>query len=379
MALYIHFPWCIKKCPYCDFNSHEAPKALPAEAYIEALIEDFERDYEYADQPLIRSVFLGGGTPSLFSAEEMQPLFDRILPYCHAQSEITLEANPGTLERGQFLAYRDLGINRISLGVQSFNDVHLKALGRIHDSKSVFQAVDELKRAGFDNFNLDIMHGLPNQTPAEALSDLNQAIACEPTHISWYQLTIEPHTYFAKHPPILPKEEALLAIEEQGFARLAEAGYARYEVSAFAKSPRYYSRHNLNYWTFGDYLGIGAGAHGKISHHRPNSLVRTVKPKVPKNYIQAVKEVSHSALRFERSIPRDEIVGEYMMNALRLLEGFTLDHFRVVTGLPLSTISAKVLHLLRKGLLCKEAARKARIQPTPLGQRFLNEILLEFT
>ncbi len=359
LALYLHFPWCVKKCPYCDFNSHALSGSLPAERYIARLIEDFSLNSGIGRK--ITSIFMGGGTPSLFSAKELSPLFDVILPHCERDLEITLEANPGTIERGQFKDYFDLGINRISLGVQSFNEKHLKKLGRIHNTDDIFKAVDELTSAGFSNFNLDLMHGLPDQTPEEALSDLKQAIDLNPTHLSWYQLTIEPNTYFATKPPTLPNDDALADIEDAGFKLLAQAGFERYEVSAFARDGRY-CQHNLNYWQFGDYLGIGAGAHGKIN------LTRTTKPKLPKTYMgmfpPATEVIASDALPFE-----------FMMNALRLTHGFPIPLFEERTGLPLTLIAPTLQTLYQKKLLIAE---HGRIKTTPLGQRFLNDVLEQF-
>lgn len=370
LTLYLHFPWCVKKCPYCDFNSHALSGQLPAEAYVARLIQDFQQTEALRK---IKSIFLGGGTPSLFSAKELSPLFDAILPYCQKGVEITLEANPGTIECGQFRDYFELGINRISLGVQSFNEKHLKKLGRIHNTDDIFKAVAELKSAGFSNFNLDLMHGLPNQSLDEALADLQQAIDLEPTHLSWYQLTLEPNTYFAAHPPILPSDDALADIEEAGFELLAEAGFDRYEVSAFARDGRY-CQHNLNYWEFGDYLGIGAGAHGKITEN--GRVFRTTRPKLPKSYLEGAGINSAPNRGCYNPIPAEALPFEFLMNALRLTHGFPISLFEERTGLPFEIIRPRVEGLVHKKLLVLE---EGHLNTTPLGLRFLNEVLGEFS
>ncbi len=367
LGLYIHFPWCVKKCPYCDFNSFHQPTALPKAEYIACLIRDFEQDWQKVSERTITSIFMGGGTPSLFHAEDLAPLFAKILPHCQPNLEITLEANPGTIEHGQFKEYRDLGINRISLGVQSFQSAHLKALGRIHSADEVAKAVAEIKAAGFSNFNLDLMHGLPKQTLDEALDDLHQAIALQPTHLSWYQLTIEPNTYFAHYPPTLPHDDALAEIEEQGFALLTAAGFERYEISAFARNNRQ-SQHNLNYWTFGDYLGIGAGAHGKITVEAPNHIVRTIKPKLPKSYLQRQSCT-------QMLLPESALPFEWMMNVLRLKQGVSAHLFSERTGLPLSVIQSKLNRAVQAQLL---EADPEKIQASDLGYRFLNDLLTHF-
>ena len=367
IGLYIHFPWCVKKCPYCDFNSHSQAGELPKGAYIQALIDDFRQDIGLAQGRKISSIFMGGGTPSLFHADDLKPLFAEILPHCNPGIEITLEANPGTIEHGQFKDYFDLGINRISLGVQSFNPTHLKKLGRIHNQADIFKSVSEIKAAGFSNFNLDLMHGLPDQTAVEALEDLQAAIALEPTHLSWYQLTIEPNTYFANYPPHLPDEDALSEIEEQGFALLAQHGFERYEISAFTRN-QCDSQHNLNYWTFGDYLGIGAGAHGKITLHAPGHIIRTTKPKVPKTYLQKQTCV-------QMPIPQSALPFEWMMNVLRLNQGVPAALFTERTGLPLSLIQEKIDAAVQAKLL---NPNPLKIQASDLGFRFLNNLLTSF-
>lgn len=366
LSLYIHFPWCIKKCPYCDFNSHTISNELPAELYINTLISDFVQEYSYANGRKIETVFLGGGTPSLFHAKDIEPLFTAILPFCIKNVEITLEANPGTIERGQFKDYFGLGINRISLGVQSLNTKYLQKLGRIHTKDEVASAVTEITAAGFERFNLDLMHGLPQQTAEEALADMEQALAFNPSHLSWYQLTIEPNTYFAAYPPKLPNDETLADIEEAGFALLANHGYARYEISAFAHHQDY-CRHNLNYWNFGDYLGIGAGAHGKLTG-RHGEIVRTSKPKLPKSYLHC----DLAANRHEKTVTTGELPFEFMMNTLRLPQGFAKPLFYKRTGLTLESITAELEAAKTRGLLTETATH---IKPSETGLQFLNELL----
>ncbi len=371
LSLYIHFPWCIQKCPYCDFNSHAAPKHLPSQDYITALIRNFKSEME-GNTRSIQSIFMGGGTPSLFHSEALKPLFEVILPYCIPEVEITLEANPGTIERGQFKDYFDLGINRISLGVQSMNEVHLKKLGRIHNVNEVEKAVFEIYNAGFTRLNLDLMHGLPNQTLSDALMDLEKALALAPTHLSWYQLTIEPNTYFASYPPTLPHDDDLAEIETEGFALLQEHGFERYEISAFSRNQDY-CKHNLNYWEFGDYIGIGAGAHGKISEVSPEAfhITRTTQPKLPQSYLH----MNSDKPRNVSLVPLQERPFEFMMNALRLNKGFAKSLFEARTGLPLESIRDKLEAAKLQGLLTES---DAELIPTALGFRFLNDLLRYF-
>lgn len=365
LSIYIHFPWCIKKCPYCDFNSHAIQSELPTQSYIEALIADFKAEYIKVAPRKIETIFLGGGTPSLFHAKDLEPLFKVILNHCSDKVEITLEANPGSIERGQFKDYFSLGINRISLGVQSLNAKHLQKLGRIHRNDEVEKSVEEIKNAGFRRFNLDLMHGLPDQTPAEAINDLEKAILLAPTHLSWYQLTIEPNTYFAMRPPILPTDNSLAEIEEAGFNLLKNNGFERYEISAFTRDQDY-CRHNLNYWTFGDYIGIGAGAHGKLTIG--NQIIRTTKFKLPKSYLAHIKST-------DQFIENAAIPFEFMMNSLRLTQGFEKDLFEKYTHLPLTTIAPQLQTAIAKGLLIET---EKRITPTLLGSRFLNDLLNQF-
>jgi oxygen-independent coproporphyrinogen-3 oxidase len=370
-SLYIHIPWCVRKCPYCDFNSHKQEGELPEREYITALIADLQMDRPFAQQRELQSIFFGGGTPSLLSPYLVAELLDAInqrIPFSPT-IEITLEANPGTAEQKRFTDFRAAGVNRLSLGIQSLNPLHLQTLGRIHDSEQAIAAVRQARNAGFNNINLDLMHGLPEQTVDNACADLRQALALEPEHLSWYQLTIEPNTEFYKRPPQLPADDTLGEIQEAGFELLTTAGFDHYEVSAFSRPGRA-ALHNCNYWQFGDYLGIGAGAHGKITQ-RDGTIVRTHKTRLPKDYLA-------SAGLCERNlevIPPSSLPFEFMMNALRLNHGFARELFSERTGLPWQTVAKKVTALSNRGLLQEDASY---IHPTPLGQRFLNDVLAEF-
>ncbi len=372
LSLYVHIPWCIRKCPYCDFNSHQKSTQLPEQEYIEALVQDFISSLDFVQGRPLQSIFFGGGTPSLFSAQAFDRLLSQIqrrVPFA-SNIEITLEANPGTAERLKFADYRAAGINRLSLGVQSFDDLQLQALGRIHGSDDAINAVEFALAAGFDNFNIDIMYGLKGQSTAAALRDLNTAIALKPTHLSWYQLTIEPNTEFYKRPPELPEDDALIDIQDHGLALLQSHGYSRYEVSAFATRGRQ-SQHNLNYWRFGDYIGIGAGAHGKITFVDSQTIVRTRKKKQPEHYLAN----DHTNTVHGTAIAQDELAVEYLLNVLRLAEGFTADQFEHNTGLGFDTIEKQVLSLQHKGLM---GIDKGIIRPTEKGQQFLNSVLEAF-
>lgn len=369
LSLYVHIPWCVRKCPYCDFNSHARRGALPEREYVDALLADLDSErIDAAGRPL-QSIFIGGGTPSLFSAAAIERLLEGIAQRLNLASdcEITLEANPGTFEHDRFADYRSAGVNRVSLGIQSFDDGALKALGRIHCSTEAIAAA-EAARSLFAQLNLDLMHGLPGQTPAAALADLEQAIQLQPDHLSWYQLTIEPNTEFHARPPQLPLDEDLWAIQEQGQAHIAQAGYAQYEVSAYAR-PGHQARHNLNYWRFGDYLGIGAGAHGKLSRPKEGrlQLVRRHKIRQPAAYMDPQRRLGG-----ETVIGADELPFEFMLNALRLVEGVETELFQQRTGLPLSRIEPMLAQARRRGLLDE---RNDRILPTPQGQLFLNDLL----
>jgi putative oxygen-independent coproporphyrinogen III oxidase len=372
LSLYIHIPWCVKKCPYCDFNSHEAQSEIPELEYTEILCKDFDRDYAFGGGRPIQSIFIGGGTPSLFSAKSVEKILSHISSRATLTEncEITLEANPGTAEAKKFKDYFAAGINRLSIGIQSFDDLQLKNLGRIHTSIESKRAIEFARSAGFESFNLDLMHGLENQTVEKALDDLRTAISFAPAHISWYQLTIEPNTVFYARPPILPAEEILDPMEEAGLDLLSESGYQRYEVSAFSK-PNLQSLHNLNYWEFGDYLGIGAGAHGKITLANSNTIVRTQKPKQPKYYLS--NSIQANLKRNEIEV--DDRPIEFLLNALRSRAGFSEAMFQGRTGLPFSVIGKKVECLITDGLLRR---RDDRIAASDKGYRLLNSLLQEF-
>jgi len=362
----------VKKCPYCDFNSHEVQSDIPESDYVKILCRDFDRDYEYCESRPLQSIFIGGGTPSLFRVKS----FEKILSHIQAKAslsgecEITLEANPGTAEADKFSGYFAAGINRLSIGVQSFDERQLKNLGRIHSADESKRAINFARKAGFDNFNLDLMHGLPRQSVSDALSDLQSAIDFDPLHISWYQLTIEPNTVFHARPPTLPEEPILNSLEDAGLALLENSGYSRYEVSAFSKQGCH-SRHNLNYWEFGDYLGIGAGAHGKITLAHANTIVRTQKHRQPNHYLN--KSIQSKIKRTE-ILPNERAI-EFLLNALRSKYGFSEPMFQSRTGLPFSAIGKKVEYLIAGGLLRK---RDGRIAASDKGYRLLNSLLQEF-
>ncbi|MFI7867917.1 radical SAM family heme chaperone HemW [Ectopseudomonas khazarica] len=371
LALYIHIPWCVRKCPYCDFNSHAAGPTLPEEEYVDALLADLDSDLQHAHGRPLTSIFFGGGTPSLFSDRALGRLLEgveRRIAFAE-DVEITLEANPGTFEQAKFKGYRSLGINRLSIGVQSFQEAKLKTLGRIHNGDEAIRAADMARAAGFDNFNLDLMHGLPEQSIEDALFDLRTAIAQAPTHLSWYQLTMEPNTVFWSQPPQLPEDDLLWDIQEAGQALLAAEGYAQYEVSAYARPGRQ-ARHNLNYWTFGDFLGIGAGAHAKRS--TPDGrILRTWKTRLPKDYLDPSKAYQAG----ERVLDAEELPFEFLMNVLRLAEGAPVELFSQRTGLPLAQLDGARREGERLGLL---HADDRRLVATPRGQLFLNDLLQLF-
>ncbi|EAR62871.1 radical SAM family heme chaperone HemW [Neptuniibacter caesariensis] len=371
LSLYIHVPWCIRKCPYCDFNSHAQRGELPEQAYIECLLEDLRSELHFAQGRTIQSIFIGGGTPSLFQADSFKRLLlgiNAIIPI-ERDAEITLEANPGTFEQEKFIGYKDAGINRLSIGIQSFNNNHLQALGRIHSSDEAVRAAT-LAREIFPRLNLDLMHGLPSQSETDAIADLQQAIDLDPDHLSWYQLTIEPNTEFYSKSPSLPVDETLWGIQEQGQQLLADHLLAQYEISAYAKGEQFKSRHNLNYWSFGDYIGIGAGAHGKITLPDEDRIIRRWKQKQPKAYMQ-----STTRLTGDQPITREERAFEFMMNALRLYHGVPVELFAERTGLPLTDVSALLDNARGKGLLEKGTDRLA---PTQHGRLFLNDLLSLF-
>ncbi|WP_312935982.1 radical SAM family heme chaperone HemW [Pseudomonas sp.] len=371
LALYIHIPWCVRKCPYCDFNSHQAGPELPEAAYIDALLADLDQELPAVQGRLISSIFFGGGTPSLFSAAELGRLLrgvEQRIAFA-PDIEITLEANPGTFEQDKFKAYRQQGINRLSIGVQSFQPAKLERLGRIHNGDEAIRAAAMARAAGFDNFNMDLMHGLPEQSLDDALGDLRQAMDLGPTHLSWYQLTVEPNTVFWNQPPALPEDDILWDIQEAGQALLAAHGFAQYEVSAYAQPGRA-ARHNLNYWRFGDFIGIGAGAHGKLSL-ADGRIVRTWKTRLPKDYLNPEKPYKAG----EKVLPVDELPFEFLINALRLTEGVEADLFTRRTGQPLAQLAAARRLAEQKGLLQVEPDRLAA---TARGQLFLNDLLQYF-
>ncbi|MCD5361595.1 radical SAM family heme chaperone HemW [Chromobacterium aquaticum] len=372
LSLYIHFPWCVRKCPYCDFNSHEPKSGFDEMAYVDALLRDLEFSLpEVWGRPL-NSIFMGGGTPSLFSPLAMDALLAGVRARMRLQpdAEITMEANPGTFEAERFRGYREAGINRLSIGIQSFKPAHLQALGRIHDGEEARRAID-IALSHFDNVNLDLMYALPGQTLDEALADLDTALSYGITHLSAYHLTIEPNTLFAVETPRnLPDDEVSADMQEAIEARLAAAGFEHYETSAFARPGRR-ARHNLNYWQFGDYIGIGAGAHGKISSHA--GIVRQMRYKQPAAYLQAVAE--GKPLQSSRKVGREELPFEFMMNLLRLTEGFELRLFQERTGLPLSVIQSALTQAEAQGLIARDAVM---LRPTLKGQRFLNDLLTLF-
>ena len=372
LSLYVHVPWCVQKCPYCDFNSHAARGQIPEAEYVAALIADLESALPLVWGRRVVSVFFGGGTPSLLSGQSIETLlsaFHARLPLIHG-AEVTLEANPGTVEAEKFAAFRAAGVNRLSLGIQSFNPAHLRVLGRIHDDREACRAIGIAARY-FDNFNLDLMYGLPQQSHAEALADLEQALEFAPPHLSCYQLTLEPNTAFAAMPPELPESDVCADMQEAIEARLADAGYGHYETSAFARPGRQ-CKHNLNYWTFGDYLGIGAGAHGKLTvpGHEARSIRRQMRWKQPRQYLE--KMAAGEPVQDEFTVSAEDLPFEFMMNALRLNQGIEARLFGERTGLRLEDIEATLSRAQAAGLLERDAERLA---PTRLGQRFLNRLL----
>ncbi len=371
LALYIHIPWCVRKCPYCDFNSHEARGDIPEQQYIAALIADLESALPLVWGRRVYSVFIGGGTPSLFSPQGIDAILSAArarLPLA-SDAEITLEANPGTFDAEKFRAFRAAGVNRLSVGIQSFNPRHLKALGRIHDEREARRAIEIAKR-NFDNVNLDMMYGLPGQTSPDALADVESALKFEPQHISAYHLTIELNTLFHRYPPALPDEDEAAAMQAAIEARLEQAGFEHYETSAFARPARK-CWHNLNYWTFGDYLGIGAGAHSKLSFR--DKIVRHVRYKQPKQYMETAPQ--GDAIQTEQEVSAREVGFEFMMNALRLTEGFEVRLFAERAGVPLNLVLKELDEAERHGLITRD---HQRIAPTRLGQRFLNDLLQIF-
>ncbi|MEC4723459.1 radical SAM family heme chaperone HemW [Noviherbaspirillum sp. CPCC 100848] len=367
LSLYVHFPWCVQKCPYCDFNSHEVRGSFPEEEYLAALRSDLESALPLIWGRKIYTIFIGGGTPSLMSAGGLDRLMSdiRSLLPLDGVAEVTMEANPGTFEADKFRSYRASGINRLSIGIQSFNARHLQALGRIHDDGEARKAV-EIAHANFDNFNLDLMYALPSQTLEEARRDVATAIGFAPPHLSLYHLTLEPNTFFAKHPPAVPDDDASAEMQDMIAGLTTDAGYEHYEVSAYARPGRQ-ARHNLNYWQFGDYLGIGAGAHSKISF--PHRIVRQMRYKQPKAYLENIR--AGRPIQEEFELGRDDLGFEFMLNALRLNSGFEVNLFGERTGLTINAIDKALNAAEAKGLLYRD---HQVIRPTELGRRFLNDL-----
>jgi putative oxygen-independent coproporphyrinogen III oxidase len=367
LSLYIHWPWCVRKCPYCDFNSHESKDPIPEQAYLDALRADLEQSLPLIWGRKIHTVFIGGGTPSLMSAAGLERLMSdlRTLLPLDLDAEITMEANPGTFEADKFKSFRASGINRLSVGIQSFDSRHLQALGRIHDANEAIKAV-EIAQANFDNFNLDLMYALPGQTLAEAQADIDMALGFAPPHLSLYHLTMEPNTVFAKYPPEVPGDDETADIQDMIAARTTAAGYDHYEVSAYAR-PGHRARHNLNYWRFGDYLGIGAGAHSKLSF--PHRVLRQARYKQPASFMEAAAK--GNAVAEEHEIGRADMGFEFMLNGLRLTEGFDPNLFGERTGMPINAIEKALNEAEAKGLIYRDFRV---IRPTELGQRFLNDL-----
>jgi len=375
LSLYIHIPWCVKKCPYCDFNSHAQNGALPIDDYIAALLSDLDRDlaeFAHARQRPLHSIFFGGGTPSLFAPDAIARILDGVGARLDLSrdAEVTLETNPGTVEHGRFDGYLGAGVNRISFGVQSFDDDKLRRLGRIHSSVEVDRAVKSAQDAGYANINLDLMYALPEQSLDGALDDVERALALEPTHVSHYQLTLEPNTLFAAKPPPLPDEDSAWDMQEACQARLAAAGYAQYEVSAYARDGRRCA-HNLNYWAFGDYLGIGAGAHGKLSED--GRVVRTTKAKLPRGYLERAER--RGAFGTQAVVGAADLPFEFMMNALRLNDGVEAASFTERTGLAADAIATPLQQARSRAWLLDDPARLA---PSELGRRYLNDVVASF-
>nr|WP_067286461.1 radical SAM family heme chaperone HemW [Marinobacterium profundum] len=371
LSLYIHIPWCVRKCPYCDFNSHAAKGELPEADYVAALLEDLDTELADVQGRSIDTIFIGGGTPSLFSAAAIQQILSGVAARTplSAKAEITMEANPGTFEQERFAGFRAAGVNRLSIGIQSFNDTQLKALGRIHNADEAYRAVASARAIGFDNINLDLMHGLPQQDLAGAMQDLDTALSLQPDHLSWYQLTIEPNTEFNARPPNLPVDEVLWEIQEHGQEKLAAAGFAQYEVSAYARDGRQ-AAHNLNYWAFGDYIGIGAGAHGKLTRAADGHIMRRWKQRQPAAYMDASKRLGG-----ENAIVQDELAFEFMLNALRLVDGVPLQLLQARAGISPDSIRIQLDRAIKQGLLQDDSAH---IRPTHQGRLFLNNLLEMF-
>jgi len=375
LSLYVHLPWCAKKCPYCDFNSHAAPAEIPAEAYVDALLADLDQALPTVWGRPLASVFMGGGTPSLFPPAAIRRLLSAIRARFNPAPdiEITLEANPGTLEAGRFAAFREAGVNRLSLGIQSFDDAMLTALGRIHDGATAHAAAHSALAAGFDSINLDLMYGLPEQGPDAAMQDLDIALGLGPAHISWYELTLEPNTVFWSHPPRLPDTDSKADIEATGSEHLVGAGFARYEISAWARSPTERCQHNLNYWHFGDYLGIGAGAHGKLTLAEEGAIERQARVRAPDKYLE--RAPAGRAIASRQRLTAADAACEFLLNALRLPAGFEPALFTERTAIPLAWLEAPLAAAEADGLLIRGTDN---IRPSGRGLAFLNDLLAYF-
>jgi putative oxygen-independent coproporphyrinogen III oxidase len=369
LSLYVHMPWCVRKCPYCDFNSHVAPERIPQDDYIAALLDDLDQDLALTAERSLSSIFFGGGTPSLFAPEAIDEFLCGVrarIPV-DADVEVTLEANPGTIEHGRFAGYRAAGVTRVSLGAQTFDEARLRALGRIHSAGDIHRAVDELNTAGLTNFNIDLMYALPEQSIEAALADVREAISLQPTHLSHYQLTLEPGTVFYHRPPTLPDDDASWQMQVACQDVLAQHGFAQYEVSAYSR-PSLRCRHNLNYWLYGDYIGIGAGAHGKLTDTKSGEVFRTVRHRQPREFLRQ-KGLARSSER--RCVARNDLPLEFMLNATRLTDGFSLRDFEERTGLPGESIARPLNEAQSKGLLVES---QGCWHPTDLGKRFLNDV-----
>jgi oxygen-independent coproporphyrinogen-3 oxidase len=374
LSLYAHLPWCVRKCPYCDFNSYEAKGALPEVAYVDALLRDLDGELVLAQERPLQTIFIGGGTPSLFSGDAVRRLLDGVrarIPLA-SDAEITLEANPGAVDAARFAEFRDAGVTRLSIGVQSFRDARLRALGRVHDADEARRAFELARRAGFAYVNLDLMYALPEDGVSGALADLEAAVGLAPEHISWYHLTLEPNTAFHRRPPPLPPDETVLEIEREGRALLASHGYARYEISAYARTGAR-CRHNLNYWLFGDYLGIGAGAHGKVTRLDPAAVERRAKTRNPRTFL--TQAGGGAAVTIERIEAAPQVALEFLMNALRLPGGVSAACFEARAGQPLAAIRTQIEAAIEGGWLGDD---DQALRPTPLGLQFLNRLLESF-
>jgi len=371
LSLYVHIPWCVKKCPYCDFNSHEIHSSLPEDQYIDTLILDLTSQAKEVKDRAVSSIFIGGGTPSLFTSSSIQRLLSTAKDLVNFADdiEITIEANPGTTDQANFSGFREAGVNRISIGVQSFTNPQLKSLGRIHDANTAIESVRTAQQAGFENINIDLMYALPQQDIQAALYDVEQAIDLHPNHISYYQLTIEPNTSFYRQPPRLPNSQTSWDIQKAGMDLLAQHGYQQYEVSAYAKNG-HQCKHNINYWQFGDYLGIGAGAHQKLSHSLPDSISRCEKPKHPQQYIRYITD--NKSLSESEPLTQQDIIFEFMLNALRLKHGFSKQLFEQHTGLSVKIIEQTLQTHITDGLLLQD---EDRIFCSERGYGFLDDVL----